>query len=77
MGWSFLALTIAIVHATSPLSALYVFISALAFAIFMLTLARWAIAKAIRYTESGTDHGSISQISVTLAVCLGKEKVYK
>ncbi|KAI8851604.1 Sodium/hydrogen exchanger family-domain-containing protein [Chytridium lagenaria] len=72
-GWMALALVIALIQATSPLTGLYIFLTVFAFAAFMFLVVRPALARlhkyllALRNQNANRDEVSLSQPMVLVA----------
>lgn len=69
MGWILLALTVALVNASSGLTALWVLLTAVGYVIFLLLPVRWAFRWAARRSgslESGTPTAMMMTITLVL-----------
>ncbi|KAJ3217160.1 K(+)/H(+) antiporter [Dinochytrium kinnereticum] len=75
-GWMALALVIALIQATSPLTGLYIFLTVMAFAGFMFIVVRPALARlhryllALRNQNANRDEVTLSQPMVLVAFLL-------
>ena len=71
IGWVLLALTVALVNASSGLAALWVLIAIAGYTIFLLSIVRWGyrwLAERTRSIEQGTP--SSSMMTITLLIVL-------
>ncbi|TPX32133.1 hypothetical protein SmJEL517_g04726 [Synchytrium microbalum] len=69
LGWTFLALVVSLINASTPLTALWVFLVGLAFAIFMLTVMRLSVARLFRWFAGGNRDISPSMMVVAFVLC--------
>ncbi|KAI9203056.1 Sodium/hydrogen exchanger family-domain-containing protein [Polychytrium aggregatum] len=82
-GWTFLALVTALLNASSPIVALYIFLCALAFAIFQLTVTKWCLQKVYDWltdhyhgnTNKGSHSISEPMVLISFLVCLASSFV--
>ncbi|KAF9240266.1 Sodium/hydrogen exchanger family-domain-containing protein [Melanogaster broomeanus] len=71
IGWSLLALAVAFVNATSGLTALWTFLSGLAFTLFLLFPTKWALLWLARKTGSTVHGPTMPYMTVVMLVLWG------
>ena len=73
LGWTFLALVVSLINASTPLIALWVFLVGLAFATFMVTIVKFAMGrlfKLIATYSAGSDHDiNPAMLAVAFMMC--------
>ena len=69
VGWVLLALTVALVNASSGLTALWVLLTGIGFTIFLLVPVRWAFRWLARRTGS-LDSGTPTALMMTVTLVL-------
>ncbi|KAF8843410.1 hypothetical protein BDN67DRAFT_964518 [Paxillus ammoniavirescens] len=71
IGWSLLALAVALVNATSGLTALWTFLTCLAFTLFLLFPTKWALLWLARRTGSTVHGPTMPYMTVIIIVLWG------